>query len=353
VLAPLVALHASVNVLRLVGPISLLVAGVFFWLFLRNIVSRGVALAGGVVLAVFPPFLPLMPHIRSEPVALMFLMAALWALGQAHRSGKKRWALASGLLAGLMVLTRVEDGYVLLAGVLACLVVYTVRRKRTDLLNLICVGAALAVCVPWLAYTESLTHKFPYWASSGGMSLYLMASPTAGNTGSWVNPQIIATDPHWLPDRPLFQRLSNVRQVPADSQFQTIALRLIRHHPGVYLEHVADNLSRMVIGTPYSFESAGKGVYFYGIADVILLIALVIAIVVIRRGGSPGLPSALRVLAIFAVLNFVLHLAVAAYPRMTTLSIPAALGVVALGLEELVRRRPDAARSDLAAPESA
>jgi len=339
VLAPLVALHAGVHVLRLLGPVSLLLAGVFFWLFLRPRVSRWLALAGGLVLALFPPLLVLLPHMRSEPLALMFLMASLWALGKAHGSGSSRWAVLGGVLAGCMVLTRVEDGYILLVGLLACAVAFALRRERRHLLNLICVGSAVVVCLPWLGYTASLTHKFPYWASSGGLSLYLMASPTPGNTGSWVSVETIATDPHWHADRAVIRSLSGLSQVQQDAKLQSIAFRLIRKHPGAYLEHVADNLSRTVLGGPYSFEATGRGYLFYGVPDVIVLVAVLLVVVMLRRRGAPGLPDAVRVLAIFGGLNLLLHLAVASYPRMTTLSVPAVLAVLVLGFDQLLRAR--------------
>jgi hypothetical protein len=174
-----------------------------------------------------------------------------------------------------------------------------------------------------------------------------MASTTPGNTGSWVDAEQVATSRHWLPDRPLFQRVNSMPQVQADAELQRVSLRLIRRHPGVYLEHVADNLSRMVLGGPYSFQPAGRGIYLYGVDDVLLLIALAIAIVVLARRGPPRVPEAVRLLVIFGVLNLLIHLVVAAYPRMTTLSIPAALAVIALGAERIydTRRRGSAPSS--------
>jgi 4-amino-4-deoxy-L-arabinose transferase-like glycosyltransferase len=351
VLAPLVALHAPIRVLRLVGPVSLLLAGVFFWLLLRRWVSRWVALAAGLILALFPPFLRLIPHLFSEPLALMFLMAAAWSLANAHRSGSARWAVLSGALTGCMVLTRVEFGWVLLAALLVVAVIAGVRRARADILNLVCAGAAVVVCLPWLGYTASVAHKFPYWASSGGQSLYVMASTTPGNTGSFVNAYEVAHDPRWARDLPLYRRLSKLSQVQEDAGFQHAAFKLIRRHPGVYLEHVADNLGRMVIAAPYTFKPAGRGVYLYGVPTILLLIAVVVALAIMRRRHAP-LPPVVRALAVFAALNFVLHLPLTADARMTTLSVPGALAVVAVAAEEAIRarRRASAPTPALAVP---
>jgi 4-amino-4-deoxy-L-arabinose transferase-like glycosyltransferase len=338
-LAPLVAVHAPIHVLRLVGPVAMLLAGIFFWLLLRRWISPWLALAGGLALSLFPPFLRMLPQLFSEPLALMFLVAALLALAKAYESGTWPWAAASGVLGGLMVLTRLDQGWILLAGLVLTAIVAVWRRRRTDVLNLICVAAATLVCMPWLIYTASLAHKFPYWTASGGESLYWMASTTPGTDGSWESPERALSDPRFAADRPLFARLAPLPQVKRDSELTSAALTLVRRHPGVYLRHVVDNGGRMILDIPYSFTATGKGFLLYGVFDVALLLAVVAAIVVLRRRPPPRIPPLLGFMIVFAVLNLVLHVLVAAYPRMTTLSIPAALALVAVGLDQALRER--------------
>jgi Dolichyl-phosphate-mannose-protein mannosyltransferase len=111
ILAPLVALDLSVHVMRLVGPASLLVAGILFMLMLRRWVSGWLALIGGIVLALFPPFLRLLPSLYSEPVALALFVGGLLALVKAHETGRARWCVTSGALVGFSVLTRVDEGF--------------------------------------------------------------------------------------------------------------------------------------------------------------------------------------------------------------------------------------------------
>jgi 4-amino-4-deoxy-L-arabinose transferase-like glycosyltransferase len=351
VLAPLVAVSAPVHVLRLVGPVAMLLSGIFFWLLLRRWVSPWLALIGGLALALFPPFLRMLPMLYSEPLALMFFVAALLALAKAYEAGAWPWAAASGVLGGLMVLTRLDEGWILVAGLVLAAMLAVWKRRRIDVLNLVCLAVAMLVCVPWLIYTASLSHKFPYWTASGGESLYWMASTTPGSSGSWESPQRALSDPRFAADRPLFARLAPLPQVKRDSELTSTALTLIRHHPVVYLRHVLDNTERMVIDIPYSFTATGKGFLLYGVFDVALMIAVVASLVVLRRRPPPRIPPLVGFMIVFAVLNFAAHALVASYPRMTTLSIPAAFALVALGLDQalLARAQRDAPAQAVAA----
>lgn len=338
ILAPMAALHLSVRVMRLVGPASLLIAGILFMLLLRRWVSPWVALAGGIALAVFPPFLRLLPNLYSEPLALMLFVAGMLVLAKAHESARLRWCVSSGVLVGFSVLTRVDEGWLLLAALALAALAAVWRRRRSHTVNLLAAVAAVIVCLPWLIYTDSLAHKFPYWAASGGESLYWMAVPVG--TGSWVNYHQVLDDPRWRSQRPLFERLLPQPQVHRDAQLQHIALKLIRADPGNYAKHVAENLARIVIGGPYTFQGTGAGRYLlYGASDLALLLALLLAGVwIIRRRPLP-MPAFVVVLGAFSLINVVYHVPVAAYPRMTTLSIPAALAVIAIGLQARLRPR--------------
>ncbi len=341
-LAPLVAADAGVHLMRLIGPACLLAAGILFSLLLRRWVSAWLALAGGIALALFPPFLRMLPKLYSEPLALALLTAAVLALAKSQESGRVRWAVLAGLLAGWMVLTRPEVGWILIIALVLITGIAVWRRRRTDALSLVCIAVATLVCVPWLTYTASLTHKFPYWESSGGESLYWMAAPT-GN-GSWESTPSVLTDPHWSAERPLFEQLAPLPQVTRDARLQHAAIQLIREHPGTYARHMLDNLSRMLIGGPYSFEATGAGRYLlYAVPDLALLAALLAALWILRGPSRRPRPPRTRVispLVAFATLNLAIHIPVAAYPRMTTLSIPAALTLIALGADSLLRRAP-------------
>jgi hypothetical protein len=236
-----------------------------------------------------------------------------------------------------MVLTRAEVGYVLIAGLALAAVIAAWRRRRPDVLNLVCLATAMIVCLPWLGYTYSLAHKFPYWESSGGASLYWMAVPAG--TGSYQNTRDALTDPRLRAERPLFARIAPLPQVDRETQLQDAATKLIERHPGTFALHTLENVGRMVIDVPYTFETTGLVAYLvYAVPDLVLLGALLVAFWLLKRWPRPTVPPLVVFVATFGLLNFLLHLPVGAYPRMMTLSIPAVLTVIAVAAHEIVVR---------------
>jgi 4-amino-4-deoxy-L-arabinose transferase-like glycosyltransferase len=347
VLAPLVAADAGIHLMRLIGPVCLLAAGILFSLLLRRWVSRWLALAAGITLVLFPPFLRMLPKLYSEPLALALLTAAALALAKSQESGRVRWAVLAGFLAGWMVLTRPDVGWILIVGLVLLVGIAAWRRRRSDALSLVCVAVATLVCIPWLTYTASLSHKFPYWESSGGESLYWMAAPTGD--GSWESTPSVLTDPHWSAERPLFEQLAPLPQVTRDARLQNAAIQLIRKHPDTYAHHMLANVSRMVLGGPYSFQATGTARYLlYAVPDLALLAALLASLWILQRRREPTRNTVVSLLVAFAALNLVIHVPVAAYPRMTTVSIPAALTLIALAADSLLRHAPRVGRGERA-----
>lgn len=336
VLAPFAALNLSVHVMRIVGPTSLVLAGIMMWRLLTRWVSPRLAVLGGALLSLFLPFLRLLPQLYSEPLELMFLVATILALTKAYESGQLRWAVVSGLCAGGVVLTRVDEGWVLIIFTVGVLLFAAWKRSRKQIPAVVCVVVACVVCAPWLAHTYSLAHQFPYWASSGGESLYWMASTTPGNTGSWTSTTQALTDPNFAPDRPLFERIAHLPQVERASRLQSAAVRLIRQYPLNFLKHVVENFTRMVFGAPYSFQSSAARLVAYGVPDVALLLLLGWAIFWLRRRFT-RLPFSVKALLVVGAVSLVVHLPVSAYTRMNTPMIPGIIAVIALGADGWLR----------------
>jgi len=329
-LAPFTALHLPVSALRLVGPLSLLGAGVLFTRVLSRFVSSWAALLGGVVLSVYPPLLEELPRIAAEPFALMLLIGALLALVKSQETGAMRWAILAGLLGGWMVLARSEEGWLLLVGLVVSTLLLSRRRDRRDLLTVMSIAVATLVCVPWLVYTASLAHKVPYWDSAGGASLYWMAVPAG--VGSYMNTHQALTLPQLRSERPFIASIQGLPQVERDSRMQTAAIKAIENHPANFASHVLDNISRLLLNRPYSFAgSPGRtSLVYYALPNIILGFALLIALVRLLR-RRPAIPYIAWFVIIFGALNFVLHVPVAGYPRMMALTIPAVVLLIALG----------------------
>ena len=86
------------------------------------------AVVGGLIGAVYPPWLALDASLFSEPLFIVFEVGAVAAALRARNSDHGlRWIIASGVLAGLGALTR-PNGLVLLLPL--ALLAWTVRPAR-------------------------------------------------------------------------------------------------------------------------------------------------------------------------------------------------------------------------------
>ncbi|MBV9804256.1 MAG: glycosyltransferase family 39 protein [Solirubrobacterales bacterium] len=333
VIAPLVWIGAPISIIRLLGPLCLILAGLLLVRIMRRFVAIEIAIAAGFALCLYEPFWRLLPELFVEPLALVLTLAGFEALLRSYERRSLRWAVAGGLAFGYVVLCREEYGWMLVAVLVLAASASPLRRWRRTMVQLaVCAVTAFGVCVPWLAYTYSKTHVILYWGAASGESLWWMSSPTPGVSGSWMPVPAVYTQPQLRRDRPLFHRLAALSQVDRERTLTRIAERNIEQHPVNYLRHLLDNAERMFLDEPFNFESSGPGPTLYGLPNILLLLGAAWAAWVLRRTRILY-PRLLLPLLLFGALGLVYHLPAAAFPRMTTLSIPSFLVLIALGFD--------------------
>jgi hypothetical protein len=350
-LAPLVALHAPLGLMRvLAGPVLMFAALCVFQQLARPYVSERAALAATYGLALYLPFLTVVGDIYVEPLATLCLTLAVFFMVRSYRGGR-RDHLWAGIALAALALCRVEYGYVLLAALLLSGAWLLARRSAAARHSTIAAAVALVLCVPWLGYTYSLTSKPFYWGNSGGDSLYWMSAP--GNLGDWHSGNEVFRVPQLASFRPLFTELGHLAPVAQDDRLRQVALRNLRNHPLHYLANIGRNIGRLLVNAPYSF-AAGKwrfsltrekqGALTYAVPNVILLGLLAIALVVgIRRRERLG-PEILPI-AVLIALGFAVHVPVAAYARFVIPLVPATAWLVLATLSRCWTSSPSALES--------
>jgi 4-amino-4-deoxy-L-arabinose transferase-like glycosyltransferase len=89
-------------------------AGMALFLLLRRVTeNRAAALAGTAVLALNPNLLYLQSTAMTEPMALCFILGALWMAAEAAHRNSAAWAAIAGLSAAAACLTRYEAWFLL------------------------------------------------------------------------------------------------------------------------------------------------------------------------------------------------------------------------------------------------
>ncbi len=336
VLAPLAAADVPVSLIRFTGPLFLILAIVVFYRLLLRYVRPRMALVGAWALGLYLPFWTLLPNLHSEPLGLLFLVVAMYAIARVVDGGGRRWlAVGAASLAGLAV-TRVAFGWVITIALVAFIAWWVVGRSEVPRRLAGMVALALVACVPWLVYTYAETGRFFQWGNSGSLSLYWMASPYAGDHGDWQQASAVFSDENLANHRPLFESIRGLPLSEQNRELERAAVENIAAHPLEYLENVAANISRMWFDAPYSYEPQRVTSLWFALPNAVLLGALVLvaaAVVRVRR----SLPAVVVPYAIIGAATFGLHALVAAYPRMFMPVVPAIVFLVLVVIANHIR----------------
>jgi 4-amino-4-deoxy-L-arabinose transferase-like glycosyltransferase len=186
-------------------------------------------LAAAALAAVYPPLLANDGVPLSEPLGLLVMLAAIWALLE----GRPGWA---GIAAGLLVLTRPSAQ--LIVPLLALVLWRQVGFRRA-------VGfAAVAVVVvtPWVIRNESIFHR-PLIVTSNGFNLAAIYSPVALKAGHFVDPVF---DKRFASVRNFGHSYVNLNEANLDSAFRRQGFKGIREHPGQVPSVIWLNTRRLV-----------------------------------------------------------------------------------------------------------
>ncbi len=344
-LAPLVALGVPLAELRLTSPLLMFAAVLLFYRLLQLRLSRRGALIGAYALGLYAPGYYVLGTVAKEPLALLCAIAALDGTARYVARGQRRHAVVAGLSLGVLVMTRLEYGWVIGACLISGLTWWTVTRLRLGgapgattaarRWSAVCALGMLA-CLPWLIYTYEITHHLFYWGNSGGISLYWMSSPSASQLGEWHATHTVNTDPALAAYRPFFHYVSSLGPLHADLKLQHVALIQALGHPAKYLLNLSANVGRMFLGFPFSFKLSLALVVGLGIFNGALLAGLVGGVVSLRRSRRPLPPETMPFL-LFLGLGLMVHLLPTAEPRMVVPLLPVPLWLIGLAF---YRRAP-------------
>lgn len=223
------------------------------------------ALGFSLFWACYYPAFQELPLIATEPLASFLAAALAFFLTKAFAGAGRATTLAAGFALGYLCLTKVAFCYVILALLPAVVLLWLLKRRvaalRTGAAILLTAGVVLA---PYGLYTWQLTGRTFYWADSGGMVLYWMSTPFAGEYGDWNNATLTAhctegpdvpceTDRVRANHQKDYDEIYRLVGVERDDAFKRIALANIRSHPRKYLENCIANVGRLFFGFPASY----------------------------------------------------------------------------------------------------
>jgi 4-amino-4-deoxy-L-arabinose transferase-like glycosyltransferase len=177
--------------------------------------GRRVGLVALGLASLFPPFMFTGAAVLSETLFLALLLGACAAALEARRSAHRlRWAVAAGVLCGLVALTR-SNGAVLIVPLAFALFGPRERGWRLGLLPVAAlVGAAALTVAPWTVRNAIVLDSFVPVSTQGGHTLAGAFNETVRRADAeWAPPWALPDFAH-LYWRPRFRRLALAKPEP-------------------------------------------------------------------------------------------------------------------------------------------
>jgi len=322
---------------------------VFLYKALKLVTSHKIALLFTLPLAIYPNALSILPIMYTEAFTCFLVSSFIYSLALCYTRGSIKYGIVAGLVLGYLTLTKIIFGFVLLIGLVTCLILLLFKKNRPyHLLSVKVLLIAFAVTLPYLGYTYHLTGKAFYWGNSGGMSLYWMSTPYNNEYGDWKLPELSNNQYPMLfksPEGASMLKKNHAIEVSfilkhdaieQDALFKQAAIRNIENHPFKFIANYYYNCSRMLFNFPYSYSYQDGAIVGNIIRGSLLLWSSLIGIAVTllnwRRIIYP-----VKFLLLLTGIYLALSGALSAYPRQLDVMVPVLLfwlGILAFHLKK-------------------
>lgn len=327
-LAPFVALDAPWWMPRLLNAFFLGGALWFFYQTARRFVSPRWSLIGAVVMGLNPVLLRYLHHAKPEVLCVLFACAFVWAMSHVLESTKMEWrwiAVAAGSLFALMM-TQVLFGYAVTAALVAILAYCFLRDRKDRMWQAVApLSVALALCMPYLAYTYHHTGEVFKWSTTEGENWYWMTSPHEGEWGTWVALEELKARPEMAANHEAFA--ASVGALPYAQQpraWREEAMANLREHPEAFAKNVAANGSRMLFAFPRSYYYERLTTLCWIVPGMFMVFLGALALYPTKKVWYQ-IPTYIKVYGLIGLFYAGACLFVPAEPRMLLPVVPAAL----------------------------
>ena len=285
-LSPFLFFNVPVHLIKLLNAFLLYGSVILLFLSCKNYVPAAKAFLMACCWGSYLPAFQTLPSLLTETYVIFLISLFIFYLQKTFQHPSKKTIVISGVLLGLIVLTKIVFGYVLVVLLLVTFICLLIKRDRINKSVLSVFVVALLLNIPYLIYTYSITGKVFYWGNSGGLSLYWMSTPYENEYGDWNNTHLNANfgnDTGAVTDTTMLfknhaKELTYINQLPKnlqDDALKKIAISNIKNYPVKFVRNCIANVSRMFFGVPMSYVyQKDKTIirFFYGSILFVLML---------------------------------------------------------------------------------
>lgn len=309
---------------KLMNALFMFIAVIYFFCTLRLYMSKRSAVFFSYLLGLYPPLLRYLHLLITETFAVFLVCAFMFHFCRLLRKEKGLWnhLLIASFYLGCLALTKIFFGYTILTGLLIFLALYLWKKKDLFKRTLLVYLVAFLCCVPYLAYTYSLTGKVFYFGNSGGMSLYWMSTPYQNEFGDWIGSKKLHENPQAIKNhQEFYKEFDGLSALEIDEAYKKRAFQNIVNNPLKFLQNWFANIGRLFFNYPYSYNIQKLSTYYYILPNMFLVVFSVF-ILYPTWLGRKSIPYEIYALLLFGFISLGGSSLLSAYCRQFNLILP-------------------------------
>lgn len=319
-LAPFLFFKSSYTLLRILNAFLLYFSLIISYKTFRFYCSKKNALFFTMLLGLYFPIYEVLRQVLTESLTWFLISLICFSFVKSFKQKKKSWKLIilPALAISYLAMTRVIFGYVIISMLLVSLILCFLPKLRTAAIKSTLIFLlSFFLCLPWLTYTYHLTNRPFYWANSGGMSLYTMSTPYAGESGQWYLEEDLLKNPY---HRVFIDSILNLTPLQRDDAYKKEAIKNITNHPKKYLTNFISNSGRLLF---FPSDYAPDSIFsYYPFIPNMFVVVLILFSIVIGVLNYRRIPEEFIFLLLFFAIYLLGSTVVSAYRRMFHVTMP-------------------------------
>ncbi|RYX87715.1 hypothetical protein EON73_00760 [bacterium] len=320
-IAPFLWFKLPLMALRILNGLMLYFSLILVFKTIILFTSYKKALIATVFLGAYFPIFEKLPLILTECFTWFLISLVSYLIIKTGYQKTFSWKQVSfcALAIALLTLTKIAFGYVIVAMFLLSAMLFLLPKSRLAAKKFTAIFAlSFLLCVPYLAYTYSLTNKVFYWTNSSGWSLFTMSAPYENDWGDWKDYPQMLENPNY---KTFADSVLKLTPLEKDAAYKKKGIENIKKYPKKYLVNCVANLGRLFFSYPFTNMEQDVKTYFTILPNmfvvVFIVITLMLSIIYYKK-----IPEALLVLLLLILIYLAGSTLVSAFRRMFYITMP-------------------------------